>query len=389
VTQPGLVPFDLTRGGSPLRFSGAANIDEFAWYAQDAITWRALTVNAGLRVDYYNGLTTDTGIEPRAGLAYHIKRTGTVLRAGYSHTLETPYNENLILSSSTGSGGLAVNDFGAYGARPLQPGRRDQYDVGLEQAVNKLIVINADYFWKYTQNAFDFSALLDTPIVFPISWRKSKIDGVGARVALTNYRGLSAYTSLGHSRARYFGPSNGGLIFDSPLDTSVFRIDHDQAFQETTNVRYQAPYKTVPWVSFTWRFDSGMVAGNVPDLASALALTADQQAAIGFFCGSQMAALGAPITMCNSPIYGATRLNIPAPGTYNADHNPPRVASRNIFDLGVGADNLLRTEHYKLKLELEATNLTNKVALYNFLSTFSGTHFVAPRAYQATLGFVF
>ncbi len=30
-------------------------------------------------------------------------------------------------------------------------------------------------------------------------------------------------------------------------------------------------------------------------------------------------------------------------------------------------------------------NLTNKVALYNFLSTFSGTHFVAPRNYQAAV----
>ena len=28
-------------------------------------------------------------------------------------------------------------------------------------------------------------------------------------------------------------------------------------------------------------------------------------------------------------------------------------------------------------------------ALYNFLSTFSGTHFVQPRAYQAAIGFVF
>jgi len=27
-------------------------------------------------------------------------------------------------------------------------------------------------------------------------------------------------------------------------------------------------------------------------------------------------------------------------------------------------------------------NLTNKDALWNFLSTFSGTHFVTPRAYR-------
>jgi hypothetical protein len=29
------------------------------------------------------------------------------------------------------------------------------------------------------------------------------------------------------------------------------------------------------------------------------------------------------------------------------------------------------------------------VALYNFLSTFSGTHFIAPRTYQASLGYAF
>ena len=40
-------------------------------------------------------------------------------------------------------------------------------------------------------------------------------------------------------------------------------------------------------------------------------------------------------------------------------------------------------------LRLTATNLANKVALYNFLSTFSGTHFVAPRSYALGLGFVF
>jgi hypothetical protein len=385
--QPGLLPYDLTRGGSLLNFSAASNIDQFAWYVQDAVTLGNLT--GGLRVDWYNGLTEDTGVQPRAGAAYHIKRTGTVLRIGYSHTFETPYNENLILSSSTGSGGLAVNALGAFEAEPLQPGRRDQYNAGFEQALLRRIVIDADYFWKYTHNGFDFSSLLDTPIVFPITWRKSKIDGIAARIALTNYHGLVAYTSFGHSRARYFGPSNGGLIFESPLETEVFRIDHDQAFQQTTYARYQAPLKIEPWVAFTWRYDSGLVAGSVTSLDDALALTADQQAAIGFFCGNQMATLGNPITTCSSPNFGATRLVIPAPGTFNADHNPPRIASRHLFDVSVGLGNLLRKERYKLKLTLLVTNLTNKVALFNFLSTFSGTHFVAPRAYQAELGFDF
>ena len=57
-----------------------------------------------------------TGIEPRFGGSYLIKKTGTVLRGSYSRTMETPYNENLLLSSASGVGGLASNVFGAYGS---------------------------------------------------------------------------------------------------------------------------------------------------------------------------------------------------------------------------------------------------------------------------------
>jgi hypothetical protein len=52
-------------------------------------------------------------------------------------------------------------------------------------------------------------------------------------------------------------------------------------------------------------------------------------------------------------------------------------------------DNLLHTDRYKWSLRFTAVNLTNKVALYNFLSTFSGTHFVTPRTETVELGLHF
>jgi len=60
-----------------------------------------------------------------------------------------------------------------------------------------------------------------------------------------------------------------------------------------------------------------------------------------------------------------------------------------LFDLGVGTDNLFHTDRVKWTVQLSGVNLTNQVALYNFLSTFSGTHFVTPRSYQAEVGLVF
>jgi outer membrane receptor protein involved in Fe transport len=82
-------------------------------------------------------------------------------------------------------------------------------------------------------------------------------------------------------------------------------------------------------------------------------------------------------------------VRIPADGTEDDDHNPPRIVPRHLFDLSVGTDNLFRTERTRITLRLTAINLTNKSALYNFLSTFSGTHFVPPRTFQAQMGLTF
>ena len=386
--QPGLAPYDLTRGGGLFRFRGHTDIKQEAFYAQDNVTLGGFNIMAGLRFDNYNGLSHGNALQPRVGFSYLVKPSGTVLRASYARLFQTPYNENLVLSSSTGAGGLAQNAFGAFGQRPLQPGRRNQFNAGLEQAVAKVLRIDADYFWKFTDNAFDFDILFNTPITFPIEWRKSKVDGLAMRFTLTDIHGFSAYTALGHTRARVFGPETGGLLFNSPLNTGVFRIDHDQAFEQTTHLRYQFG-KTGPWVAFTWRYDSGMVAGAVPDMAAALALSADAQQQMGLFCGNVFATLSNRLTSCASPDFGATRVRIPAPGTGDDDHNPPRIAPRHLFDLSVGTDNLFHTDRPRYTLRLSGINLSNKAALYNFLSTFSGTHFVSPRAWQAEVGIVF
>jgi Carboxypeptidase regulatory-like domain len=380
----GLIPFDLTRGGSLFRFQGNANIDEEAVYAQDQLTIRRLTLNLGLRFDNYDGISSDKLLQPRIGLSYLLTKTGTVLRGAYSRTMETPYNENLVLSSTTGAGGLASNVFGAFGGAALRAGHRNQFNVGFQQTLKKYVQIDADYFWKFTKNAFDFDTLFNSPVEFPIEWRLSKIDGFSLHVSTTNWHGIQAFTTMGHTRARFFGPETGGIIFNSPLNNSVFRIDHDQAFQQTTYLRYQ--YKKYgPWFTFTWRYDSGEVAGAVGTVEDVLALTPAQQAAVGVSCGSQVATVYQGISSCAGGL-NVARVRIPAPDTENADRNPPRIAPRNLFDIAVGSDNLFHKEKWKTMLKFTAVNITNEVALYNFLSTFSGTHWVTPRSYQITLG---
>jgi hypothetical protein len=119
-------------------------------------------------------------------------------------------------------------------------------------------------------------------------------------------------------------------------------------------------------------------------------LTADQEFQSGLFCGPQRATPTTPLpNPCLVSQFGSTLLQIPAPNTENDDHNPPRIAPRHLFDLAVGDDNLFHGDKYKWNLRFTVINLANKYALYNFLSTFSGTHYVTPRTYSAQVGFTF
>jgi len=388
---PGLLPFDLTRGGNQFQFHGHRIIKQQAAYAQDSITLGNATVMLGLRFDNYNGITKGKLLQPRVGVSYLVKRTNTVLRASYTRNFETPYNENLILSSITGAGGLANGVLGDTSNLPLASGRRHQFNAGIQQSIGRHLILDGDYYYKRTQNGYDFNVLFNTSVVFPIAWQRSKLDGVSGRLTFTNYKGFSAFVVAGHSRARYFPPESGGLFFNSDLPAGVFRIDHDQNYQQTTQLQYQFVHwkRVLPYVNFTWRYDSGLVAGAITDFDTALGFSADEQQQIGLFCGSTFATLANPITVCNSANRGALRVRIPADGTENDDTNPPRIAPRHLFDLSAGTDNLLRTDRTKLTLRFTILNLTNKNALYNFESTFSGTHFVTPRVFQVQTGITF
>ena len=383
--DPTFAPVDLTNGGHLLNYDQSATIKQQAAYIQDDIKAGDATFKVGLRLDHYDGLTTKTLLQPRLGASYAVPGTNTVLRASYGRTMETPYNENLLLSAGIGLNGL----FGT--GDPVPPGVRNEGEFGVQQALGRWIVADFGYFKKSTDNGYDFNVLFNTPIVFPVAWAHSNIDGFTGKVNLVEHGGFSAFVVMAHTNAIYSPPGVGGILLEQP--GGDFRIDHDQKFNSTTNLQYVFEKRVGAWAALSWRYDSGLVAGSVPDFATAMTLTADQQTAIGLFCGNTVATLTSPITSCSASNFGATRVVIPGtpanPAAEDDVNNPPRIAPRNLFDLGLGVDNLLQTRKVKLKVRFSILNLGNTEALYNFLSTFSGTHFVTPRAYQVQLGVTF
>ena len=402
-------------------FNGHTDIKETALYVQDTISVKNWSFNLGLRGDIYNGIASAEQLEPRVGIAYNFKPTNTVLRVSYARTMETPFNENLILAStgcnnpvifdlqSSVAGGQCVSS----NVPPLGPGHRNEFHAGFEQAFGKYLVVDAEYIWKYTHKAFDFSVVGNTPITYPIEWASSKIPGYAIRASVPNFHGFTAFVVMSSVAARFFTPQVSGIGATpaTPGGASVFRIDHDEKFNQTTHVQYQ-PWRRGPWVGFNWRYDSGLVAGPVPcfggescangpagggpnNLIDVSGISPDQQFQAGLFCGGVFATPTTPISssfganLCPATSYGSKFISVPAPGTEDDDKNPPRIAPRNLFDVSVGHDNLFHGDRYKWSLRFTAINVTNKTALYNFLSTFSGTHYVAPRTETVELGFHF
>src|SRR4029077_14715321 len=166
---------------------------------------------------------------------------------------------------------------------------------------------------------------------FPIGRVRSKIPGYAGRISVPNFHGFSALVVMSSVSARLFTPQVSGAGATPSARAGVFRIDHDERFNETTHLQYQIG-KTGPWLGFNWRYDSGLVAGSVPfatdtttpvDLSG---LTFDQQAQAGLTCNGVKATLTAGFSSCAPSEYSSSLVSIPAPGTENDDHNPPRIA---------------------------------------------------------------
>ena len=189
-----MLPVDLTRGGGLFPFNGHTDVKLLSLYVQDAITKGNWSLNLGLRGDFYNGLTSHKEAQPRVGIAYNVKKTNTVLRASYARILETPFNENLVLSS-IGCANPVLNPLlvcSSNAATPFSPGWRNEFHAGLQQALGRYLVFSGEYVWKYTHNAYDFGVFGSTPLTFPIEWHNSKIPGFAGRVSVPNFHGFSA-----------------------------------------------------------------------------------------------------------------------------------------------------------------------------------------------------
>jgi len=345
---PGLLPHDLSRGGRPFLFADKLTGSLHSGFIQDRIRWRRFTLSLGGRYDHYKFVAKGVQFQPRIGVAFHLKETGTVFRASYNRNFQTPPNENLLLSSSPVAGMLAPDSvreaFGG-GVVIMRPERQDFFEVGLQQSMSRHVGFSGSFYHKRATDLQDNDNFLNTGIIFPITLAQSRINGAEGRFNFLPIGGFSGSLNFTHFHAVVTPPFSGGLFLGSSavdsLSAGPFIIDHDQVLGVHGMLNYS--YKRAWWTSVSVRYDSGLVS-NPSD----------------------------PTEVVRDPDYADLLPYV------NLASDPTRVRPRTITDINVGHDHY-RGDKKLWDLSFQLTNITNATALYNFQSIFVGTRVVQPR----------
>ncbi len=359
--NPNLLPYDGSRGGSPFLFTGSDTGTYVAGFVQDNIRWKDLTVNVGVRYDHNDLFVSEHQLAPRIGAAYFLKATNTVFRASYNRMFITPEYENILISSSAQAASITppdIQDSQGLGNGQLYnvSERHDVWNFGVQQGIGSKLRFDGSLWYRRVHNAADQDQFFNTGIVFPLNFATGYLQGWNLRLDLAPVLGgLHGYASVGHVHAEYCNPFVGGLFLSSDALSSFqggcFLIDHDQDIQEQVGLFYDLG-KTGFWAGMTQRYDSGLVTDA-----------------------------GAPADVLSSPDTAYADPYI----RYNED--PQRVKSRTVWSFSLGA----RLQKYGIPAELQfdLLNAFDAQGLYNFLSTFGGTHVIPPRTFAGRVKYAF
>jgi hypothetical protein len=122
----------------------------------------------------------------------------TVFRAAYSRTFETPFNENLLLPSSSGMGARRMYLEQRPASHPAWFPQSVQIPDSSRSSA-PIFSLPAIIFGNTPTMDMDFDVLFNTPITLRIAWQNSKINGVTRPITTTNLHGFEAYLTLGHT----------------------------------------------------------------------------------------------------------------------------------------------------------------------------------------------
>ena len=335
--------------GTPATFSFVGNRPDLeqSAYVQDLIRLGNWTVSAGLRWDHYQLLVNQNAFSPRLGLSRYFRSADLLVHAAYDRVFQTPASENILLASSPTVVVLNPDVL----RLPIEPSHGNYYELGLTKGFLGKFSVDANTYLRQMNNFADDDLLLNTPIAFPVAFRRASIYGAEGKVNVPHWGKLSGFVGYSYMVGSAYFPATGGLFLGESATnaqtqlTGRFWVSQDQRNTVRTRFRYQFIPRL--WGAVGAQYGSGLPVD---------------------FDGTYEQALAQ---------YGPTVIS-----KVNLDTG--RVKPSFSLDTSVGAD-LWSKDNVSTRLQFDVLNLTDRFNLINFAGLFSGNSVAPPRTFGVRL----
>jgi len=339
--------------GTPPTFSFVGNRPDLeqSAFVQDLIRLGNWTVSAGVRWDHYQLIVNQNAVSPRIGVSRYFTKSELLVHVAYDRVFQTPSFENILLSSSPDVVVLNPNVLHL----PVAPSHGNYFEAGVTKGFIGKLSLDVNGYYRNVNNFADDDLLLNTPVSFPIAFRKAQIYGAEGKVNIPRWGKLSGFVSYSYMVGSAYFPVTGGLFLGQSATNALtqlagrFWVSQDQRNTVRTRFRYQ--FKPRLWGAFGVEYGSGLPVD---------------------FDGTYQQALAE---------YGQAVID-------RVNFYRDRVRPSLSVDASVGAD-VWKKDNVAVRMQFDAQNLNNRLNLINFAGLFSGNAIAPPRSYAIRMQMIF
>jgi hypothetical protein len=239
-------------------FSGGLKGGQASAYLQDHFSpFRNLTADVGVRYDYFDLVDTGVQTSPRVGLAYHITKTNSVIRAAYNRYFSPPPIEYSLLASFIGNNSVIPSQR----VGNVRPYTQNYFEVGWSQELAPKVSLELNAYLHTGHNSFENHEISISRIFVPINFHTARSHGVELVVNMKQLErlGITGRFQYALARTYFYGPITGGFAQEEPLTTGERIIPaFDQTHTGTAQIFYHNRWRGF-WTGSALRYGSGTI----------------------------------------------------------------------------------------------------------------------------------
>ena len=247
-------------------FSGGLLGGQASLYVQDHFSpLRNLTVDLGVRYDYFDLVDTSVQTSPRVGLAYHFRKTKSVMHAAYNRYFSPPPIEYSLLASFIGNHALDPSQR----VGNVRPYTQNYFEVGWAQELHPRVSLELNAYLHTGHNSFENHEISISRIFVPINFHTARSEGAELVLNMRQLEriGISGRFQYALAHTYFYGPITGGFAGDEPLVAGERIVPaFDQTHSGTAQIFYHNRWREF-WTGSALRYGSGTIVEHGPRLA--------------------------------------------------------------------------------------------------------------------------